>query len=490
MARSGHAKAIATMLYSGDLNGAVAACEDTLHGHPNDDEVLALQGQVLAQLRRTDEAMASLMKAIRLEPKRPEYTTLLGELYMNSGRYRDALVQYDKAIKAHPLYDPAWAGKASTYLRMGKAEKARKVIQQRVDSGNISPPIAVLHARVLVKVGETEAAVDSLQPYLDDISLPIENQRSIWFALGSAHEKAEQLPAAFEAYAHANGLIGPRWDAAMQKRLHDLTAARCSATDLQSCARSEVDGSGMVFIVGLPRCGSTLTEQILHSHPAAHGIGESELLPIIAARFQGATDEGAPNPMIMKDLDAAMLSAAATEYIEKATINSGEAGRIIDKQLGNYLHLGFIEKALPGARIIHCRRNPMDLCLSAWTRQFPPGTNAWADGLDSAGELYCMYEQLMDHWGNTLSIPMLELRYEELVQDTETHSRRIIDFCGLEWDPACLRFWENKRTVLTMSSDQVRQPIYDSARNRHQAWGDLLEPLADALGGAKDRYGS
>ncbi|MEE3001607.1 MAG: sulfotransferase [Planctomycetota bacterium] len=490
MARSGHAKSIATLLYSGALAEAVAACEDSLHRHPNDDEVLALHGQALAQLRRRDEAMASIMKAIRLEPKRPEYTTLLGELYMNSGRYRDALVQYDKAIKAHSLYDPAWAGKASTYLRMSKPEKARKVIEQRVESGDISPSIAVLHARVLVKLGEADTAVDILQPYLDDTSLPIENQRSAWFSLGSAHEKTGRLPDAFEAYAHANGLIGQRWNRAMDAGIHELTATQCSRADLQACANSEVDGSRMVFIVGLPRCGSTLTEQILHSHNAAHGIGESELLPIVAARFHERGENGTLLPISMKNLDEESLAAAASEYIDKAALNAGDATRIIDKQLGNYLYLGFIEKALPGARIIHCRRNPMDQCLSAWSRQFPPGTNAWADELESAGELYCMYENLMEHWRTTLTAPMLELRYEDLVQDTEILSRRIIEFCDLEWDPACLKFWENKRTVLTMSSDQVRQPIYDTARNRHRAWGELLDPLAGALGGAVERYGS
>jgi len=488
MARSGHAKAIATLLYSGALVEAIAACEDSLHKHPNDDEVLALLGQALAQLRRRDEAMACIMKAIRLEPKRPEYTTLLGELYMNSGRYRDALVQFDKAIKAHPLYDPAWAGKSSTYLRMSKPEKARKVIEKRVESGDITPSIAVLHARVLVKLDEADTAADILQPYLDDTSLPIENQRSLWFSLGSAHEKAGRLPDAFKAYAHANGLIGKRWDSATQAGIHDLTTSQCSRANLQACANSGVDGSRMIFIVGLPRCGSTLMEQILHSHNAAHGIGESELLPIVAARFHEHGDDGTLLPMSMKDLDAESLAAAAAEYIDKAALNAGDASRIIDKQLGNYLYLGFIEKALPGARIIHCRRNPMDQCLSAWSRQFPPGTNAWADELGSAGELYCMYENLMEHWRNTLSAPMLEFRYEDLVKDTETESRRIIEFCDLEWDPACLRFWENKRTVLTMSSDQVRQPIYDSARNRHRAWGDLLTPLADALGEAAEHY--
>ncbi len=490
MARSGNAKAIATLLYSGALAEAVAACEESLQRHPNDDEVLALHGQSLAQLRRRDEAMASIMKAIRLEPKRPEYTTLLGELYMNSGRYRDALIQYDRAIKSHPLYDPAWAGKASTYLRMSKPEKARKVIEQRVESDDITPSIAVLHARVLVKLDEADTAVEVLQPYLDDTSIPIENQRSVWFTLGSAHEKADRLPGAFEAYSNANGLIGKRWNRTMQAGMHDLTAEQCSRAELQGGARSGADGSRMVFIVGLPRCGSTLTEQILHSHEKAHGIGESELLPIIAARFHEHGEDGTPRPMSMKDLDGESLTAAAMEYLEKATLNAGDAARVIDKQLGNYLYLGFIEKAFPGARIIHCRRNPMDQCLSAWSRQFPPGTNAWADELESAGELYCMYEGLMDHWRNTLSAPMLELRYEDLVQDTETLSKRIIEFCDLEWDPACLKFWENKRTVLTMSSDQVRQPIYDTARNRHRAWGELLDPLAGALGGAVERYGS
>ena len=488
MARSGQTKAIAALLYSGQLQEATAACEAVLKQHPNDDEVLALHGQSLAQQRQQDAAQISLVKAAKIEPKRPEYVTLLGELHMNCGRFRDALVQFDKALKLRPDYDPAVAGKTNTYLRMGQPKKARRTIDKRLSIGPATPPIAVVHARVLTKLKDNDAAVEALSPWLDNDELPVENRRSLWFALGDAHEKAERYQDAHAAYEQANGLAGPRWEQEQDKALHASIESTCTRKTLDAAATSNVDGSRHVFIVGMPRCGSTLTEQIIHSHGSAHGVGESERLPELISTMHEREHIDDAWPACVPSIDPALLTDIAKDYMEHVGVHAGDATRIIDKQLGNYLFAGWIPNLLPGARIIHCRRHPMDMCLSSWTKQFPPGTNGWADTLTSAGQLYRLYEHLMDHWRDVCDDQLLEIHYEELVADLEGTARTVLDFCDLEWDPACLRFWENKRTTLTLSNDQVRQPVYQSAKGRHVAWGDLLAPLRTSLGDAVDRY--
>ena len=490
MARSGQTKAIAALLYSGQLQEATAACEAVLKQHPNDDEVLALHGQSLAQQRQQDAAMVSLMKAARIEPKRPEYVTLLGELHMNCGRFRDALTQFDKALKIRSDYDPAVAGKTNTYLRMGQPKKARRTIDKRLAIGPASAPIAVVHARVLTKLKENDAAVQTLDPWLGSDELPVENRRSLWFALGDAHEKAQRYQDAHAAYEHANGLAGARWDRSQDEAFHASIESICTREALDAAASSDVDGSRHVFIVGMPRCGSTLTEQIIHSHGNAHGVGESERLPELISTMAQRDGIDAAWPTCVPTAEATALTAIANEYMEHVGVHAGGATRIIDKQLGNYLFTGWIPNLLPGARIIHCQRHPMDMCLSSWTKQFPPGTNGWADTLTGAGQLYRLYEQLMDHWRTTCGDQLLEIHYEDLVADLEGTARRVLAFCELDWDPACLRFWENKRTALTLSNDQVRQPVYQSAKGRHVAWGDLLEPLRTALGDSVERYES
>ena len=152
------------------------------------------------------------------------------------------------------------------------------------------------------------------------------------------------------------------------------------------------------------------------------------------------------------------------------------------------MHLGLIALLFPKARVIHCQRHPMDLGVTCWMQKLPPGTNPWAASLEAIGATYRLAESLMDHWKQVLDIPILEVRYEHLVEDLGGQVRQILEFCDLEFDPICLRFWETGRTVLTLSSDQVRKPIYASSVGRHVAWGDHLTPLREALGEAIERY--
>lgn len=162
--------------------------------------------------------------------------------------------------------------------------------------------------------------------------------------------------------------------------------------------------------------------------------------------------------------------------------------RRVDKQLGNFGLLGLVAMLFPKARIIHCRRHPLDAGLSCWTRKFAPGTNEWANTMEGIAEFHRESEAWMDHWREVLPLPVLEVRYEHLVADLDGEARRIIDFCGLDWDDRCLRFWETGRTVLTLSADQVRQPLYDRSVGRHARWGASLDPLRSALGDAIARY--
>lgn len=489
MATSGRAGDIAGLLYSGRIQEAEQACKEVLATHPKDFHARGLLSQVYSIRGMFDEALVEILQALRIKPRQAELLVLHGEILMHRGRYRNALVQFDKALKYKPGYEGALSSKANTYLRMGKPEKARQAIEKEGALSRKSLPLGTMHARVLIKCDQAGDAVELLEGFQPlNPRESNEWQCSFWHALGDAHQKLKQWDEACKAY-DAGNLVHSKLGATIDQRTpeYELLQTTFTAETVRSLPRSKIDSSPYIFIVGMPRCGSTLTEQIIDSHPGAHGIGESNRMPELAAGIQARFNLEDPYPGCVSALDADQLQELADDYIEFVRIKSEDATHIVDKQLGNIQHLGLIQSILPEARIIHCRRHPMDQGLSCWTKKMP-ASMSHLDNFDSIGRFWRLNDDLWEHWKQALSLQMIEIRYEDLVQDTEGMARKIIDFCGLDWDPTCLRFWENKRTILTHSSDQVRQPIYDTAKGRHVAWGDLLDPLREALGDSIQKY--
>jgi len=485
-------KQLAHMMYAvGNAPRAQEMAEEFLQKQPNNTTVRAILGHSLSSQLKHEEAHVQIIRILKDEPRNPEFLTLLAELSMNTGRYRDALGQYDKALKYQPDFDPAIGGKAETYHRMGKPKQALRVLKAagvHVDKKN-APTMSAALAKALIRTGQAEDAITMLEHLLPlDPKIPLEQQRTLLFSLASALMKLERFDEAFDAFTRANGLVAGRWDPAREIERHEQIRSTLTRQRLEVAPKPDIDASNIVLIVGLPRCGSTLTEQIIDAHPLAHGVGESNRLPEIANSIQDRFTFEEPWPLCQNSMSADHLLELARDYIDHLSFKAGGAQLLIDKQLGNFSFLGLAQIMLPGAKVIHCRRHPMDLGLSTWTNRFAPGQCAWSDTMEDIAATWHRYESLMDHWRDNCDMPMLEIRYEDLVEDTEALARRAIEFCGLEWDPACLRFWETKRTVLTLSMDQVRQPIYTQARGRHAAWGARLEPLRAALGPAIDRY--
>jgi Sulfotransferase family len=229
------------------------------------------------------------------------------------------------------------------------------------------------------------------------------------------------------------------------------------------------------------RSGTTLAEQILASHPRVHGAGE---LPIVGTLINSlpqrlGTTESFPE--VMAKLDATVTRQVAEAHARLLQEHGGAAERVIDKLPGNYLNLGFIATLFPKARIIHCRRDPVDTCLSNYIQNYQ-GSIPYARDLVHLGRYYRAYARLMAHWAKVLPVPIFELQYEEMTAGPEALSRRLIAFCGLEWDERCLRFHETQRVVRTASVLQVRQPIYRSSVGRWKRYEAFLQPLTETLG--------
>ena len=251
----------------------------------------------------------------------------------------------------------------------------------------------------------------------------------------------------------------------------------------QSVPRRAGSSGRPIFIVGMPRSGTTLTEQVLASHSGVAAGGELAALPRASFRVQELSAEHRPYPYGLKSLSAASLESLADEYLQQlGRIDSGNR-KVTDKLPFNFMHLGLIALMFPDAKVVHCRRDPMDNCMSCYFTNFAEEVQ-FADDLETLGRYYADYHRLMRHWSGALPLEMFDLQYEDLVRDTEATMRDLLAYCELEWEPACLKYYETQRGIRTPSRWQVRQPIYGRSIARWRHYQEHLEPLKRALGAA------
>jgi tetratricopeptide (TPR) repeat protein len=485
------------LIASGLTDQAEQLLRAVLKRNPKDHEAMAMLAQVLIRRRAFDEAQPLIQRAISADRKRADYHALSGELHIVIGKPTEALSRFDAALKLHPAYDAAIAGRTDALLRLGRYDDALKTAQ----SGPDTPVLAGIHARALRRSGNAEAARAIAERHTSNDAqrgnTPLELSRTLWFELGHACTALGDVSGAHDAFLTANARSIPP-EATLEDMLEAIEAEADRQLDVlleafsseawPTLPQSEVDADLPVLIVGLPRCGSTLVEQIIASHPNGAGAGELETLPAIATTMQTRLGARLPFPACLAETNEHQLTAVALDYLKVLRHAGKRATRVVDKQLGNMMFVGLAGLLLPKARVIHCTRHPMDLGLSCWTQKFPPGTNLWATDQAAIARQWHRSQRLMDHWANVEPLPMLEVCYERLVEDLEVEVRRILAFVGLPFDEACLQFWKTKRTVLTLSHDQVRRPLYASSVGRHKAWGDLLGPMRDVLGDAVGRY--
>jgi hypothetical protein len=308
-----------------------------------------------------------------------------------------------------------------------------------------------------------------------------EQQAALHFALGKAYADLGRHAIAFQHLAQGNA-IKHRLDEYDERAHLDMMrhVEQVFTADRLRRLRGAGDPSPLpILIVSMPRSGSTLIEQVLASHPRIFGAGELRSLGVAAKTFRGRRVEEC-FPEIAKFLTGEQLRQYAARYVEHLRSLAPAADRVTDKLPSNYLYIGLIHMALPNARIIHARRDPLDTCVSCFAHHF--AAKSFTSDLGTLGRYYRSYEALMSHWRAVLPPGvMLEVQYEELVADFETHARRIVEFCGMDWDPRCLAFYETERPVRTASVTQVREPIFTRSIGRWRDYEPWLGPLMAAL---------
>jgi tetratricopeptide (TPR) repeat protein len=451
---------------------ALAITPDFAEGHFNLANVLRLQGKL-------DEAVAHYERALALVPEFAAAHCNLGVALKEQGKPAEAVARFERALLVKADYAEAHGNLAAGLLELGQLAEAKRAIGRAI----ALEPKVPRHYYTLSQIGRF-AATDPWLTAMEDLareplSLPTDARVKLHFALGKAYADVGRHQASFDQFLAGNALKRQqiRYDEAatlaMFQDIRNLfTAERMGA--LQGFGeRSDVP----IFVLGMPRSGTTLVEQILASHPQVFGAGELELLPRLVAR----RGERSGVEVDTADLSVARVRRLGTEYLAGVTPLAPRAKRITDKMPANFALVGFIHLALPDARIIHVRRNPIDTCLSCFSSLFTVG-HLYTYDLVELGRYYGAYQEMMAHWQKALPAgAILDVQYEDVVADLDAQARRMLEHCGLSWDDACLAFYETKRVVSTASAAQVRRPVYGTSVGRWRAYRSSLQPLLQAL---------
>jgi tetratricopeptide (TPR) repeat protein len=448
---------------------------------PRNHETFTLLAAIEIARREFARAKAACARTLELRPGHAEALNLMGRIAYEEGHGDEAIAHYRAAIAHDPKLAAAYNNLGSALRERGEIEEARAAFRAAVE---LEPrlTIAFLNLTDLHRFAPGDRVLSAMEELAGNPAALTEFER-LWlaFALGKAYA---DLGDHARTYHHL--LLGNRLK--RKQIVYDEHATLAQFERIRAVFTNKLIGEIRpregtpvpVLIVGMPRSGTTLVEQMLASHPKVFGAGELPDLSTLTAGLRDAS--GADYPECIAAIDRDALHACGEAYVDGLRRRAPDAGFVTDKLPANFAHLGFACLAVPNVRIVHVRRDPLDSCLSCFSKLFAQDQLHFAYDLAELGRYYRGYARLMEHWRAVLPPGvMLELQYEEVVADPEPHARRLLAHCGLEWDPACLRFHETKRPVRTLSAGQVREPLFRRSVGRAQPYREWLGPLLEAL---------
>jgi tetratricopeptide (TPR) repeat protein len=445
---------------------------------------------LLMRRNALQESNREVDRLLTLEPMNPVYLILKGAILARKGDHFAALQLYEKLLGDYPNHAAAQMFYGHALKTVGRLDAAISSYRKAIElSPRTGEPYWSLANLKTFRFTDEEIArlLDRFQPETGDP----DDQAHLAFALGKAFEDREEFDQSFQFYEQGNAIRGRRHRHDVRLNILD-TARQIKALDAGFFAARRNHGctaKDPIFVVGLPRSGSTLIEQILASHSQVEGTTELPDIISISRKLGGASRENPAGkyPEVLADLTQERCREIGEGYIDSTRVHRADTPYFIDKMPNNFRHLGLIHLILPNARIIDARRHPMGACFSCFKQLFASGQTFTYD-LAGIGYYYRDYVKLMDHWDEVLPGRVHRVQYEDMVNDTESEIRRLLNYCGLEYEEQCLHFYETERAVRTPSSEQVRQPVYKHGLEQWRNYEAHLNPLKEALGPLLVRY--
>ena len=446
-------------------------------------------GQALKDQNRFEEAIASFRRVIELEPANVKAHFLLGSTLSPSALTYEAIEAYQRTLELRPQHVGAHLGLGHVLKTVGRQEEAveayRECIRLRPDNGATYWSLANLKTFRL-----SSDEIQEMQTQLQSGDLDKESEVNFLFALAKATEDRGDFERAWQYYEKGNAerRMMEYYDPVRAEVMNDAVIEVFDKEFLAGHSGQGHADSAPIFVIGLPRSGSTLIEQILASHSQVEGTSELPYIGHATASLNLNRADGVNYPEAVRELGAEHLKSLGQGYLRAAQMHRTEgAPHFVDKMPNNFPSVGFIHLILPNAKIIDARRHPLDSCLSCFRQLFARGQPFTYD-LTDIGEYFLEYQRLMDYWHDVLPGRVLTVQYEDVVTDFETQVRRVLEYCELPWEDSCVRFYETDRPVRTASSEQVRQPVYSKSVNFWRNYEDKLDELITVLEPVRDRY--
>jgi len=456
------------------------------------DYRLARQNYAVVLLRRQEliAALEQINMLLKGDPNNARYLILKGSILVRMGDHPAAITIFENVLVDHPGQAPAQLSYGHALKTVGRLEESIAAYKRAIE---ISPTIGEAYWSLanLKTFRFSDSDIEAMRAAITSEGGDADDQSHLAFALAKALEDRKQYDESFTFYQRGNAIrrLEHRYDPKKNmyntvRQVHTCTADFFAARQGQGCPARDP-----IFIVGLPRAGSTLLEQILASHSLVEGTAELPDIIALSRKLGGRKRDNPATkyPEILTDLSPQKLHELGEGYLASTRVQREDSPFFIDKMPNNFLHIGLIHLILPNAKIIDARRHPMAGCFSAYKQLFAQGQTYTYD-LTDVGHYYRNYVKVMDHWDEVLPGRVLRVQYEDMVADSETQIRRLLEYCELSFEDQCLRFYETDRAIRTPSAEQVRQPIYTGGLEQWRNFESHLTPLKDALGPLLQRY--
>jgi len=469
----------AALLRQGNTRAAIDIIQRTLKRTPHDTAALELLVQARLAANEADAARYGLERLIALAPDQSRYRRQLAMTYRLDRQLDKAHSVLDDALKRDPADAATAAAKAELSFLQGQYDAAHKLLGPFLDHTPVHPAVAQSFARLAPRIDARQQAVSMLR---STIASPIDpkTRARLLFELGHLLDGLGHYDEAFKAYHAANSLKTATIDEQAYRQAVVAMLDRWDRAAMNALPAPSGVTAPVIFIVGMPRSGTSLVEQIIASHPSVYGAGERTDFDAFVFALNGNAIAGAnvlasPDTLTQRTVDE--LSARYRTTVDRVR---GQYALMTDKAPFNFLHLGLIAALCPNAKIVHCQRDPMDTGLSIYFNNLV-GFHAPPPSLKAIGQRIGLYQQVMAHWKSVLPLAIHDVVYEQLVDDLEGESKRLLAFLDLDWDNRCLSFYNTPRVTLTPSADQVRRPVMRSRKNRSAHYAAHLEALRAGL---------